>query len=135
MTKQKNSELKTYSIFQGNYFTFPLTNETQGYKELINAIQMKLDTMDVEGRVHYLQEVYNDSLVYEVRGGDHSGFYKRTYSNTNGQIEFTGDPVAVRRKTEFIVQEIQDMINQKLLDHKPAEPNEVKLFPTGVTRE
>lgn len=128
----EKSTLKTFKINQSDYFNYPLTNETQeGYKELIQTIQRKLDIMDTENVTHFLQEVFEDNFVYEIRGGDNSGFYKRTYSNTNGQIEFTGDPVAVRRKTEFVVQEIQDIIDQKKLQANKIQ-QEIKLYPGGI---
>lgn len=83
----------------------PQVNE-QGYRELISAIQAKLDRMDDDAKVHYLTEVYDDKLVYEVHGredGAPGSFYERAYSSTaDGRVEFEGEPKEVIRKVEYV---------------------------------
>jgi hypothetical protein len=38
-----------------------------GYKELVDAARHKIDSMDSENSIHFLHEVYDDFVVYEVR--------------------------------------------------------------------
>lgn len=91
---------------QGRYVSTPQVAENEaGYREKTRDIQSKLDVMDTDAKLHFLVEVYDDWFVYEVQYRDRPGstFYKRTYSLTdNENIEFTGEPVEVRRQVEFI---------------------------------
>lgn len=97
--------LKTMKVLNGVGFT---TSEIaaladSGYRELVDAVRQKLDAMDSETAVHYLAEVYDNSVVYEVRyriGG--VKLYKQGYTFEGGVVELQGSPVEVRRKTEFI---------------------------------
>lgn len=87
-------------------------NQPQGFKEIICAMQTKLNRMDDDIKVHFLQEVFKDYVIYEVRrtGGMFSGpdaaegvLYSRDYKiNGDGSIEFTGEPVVVRRETKYV---------------------------------
>lgn len=78
-----------------------LTNKTD-YTQLQNSVQGKLDSMDVDGAIHYLRALYDDSVVYEVRGNEGAVFYKANYSiNQDGTIEF-GAKETVRRNVEFV---------------------------------
>lgn len=81
----------------------PLNNEL-GYKSLVNSIASKLDGMDDGSKLHFLQEVYEDHFIYEVRtreGG--STLYKRGYSVNEGDesVDFADNPEEVRRKVEY----------------------------------
>lgn len=98
----------TKSLSKEGYSVMSLVNDNeQGHRELISAIQTKLDAIDNDVRIHYLKEVYDDYLVYEVtrrEGG--SALYKRGYQvNMDESVEFTGEPVEVRRKVEYVTME------------------------------
>mgnify|MGYP006280679595 CR=1 FL=1 len=82
----------------------PINNE-QGYRELVNSLQSKLDAMDTHDRVYYLQEVYEDYFVYAVRGREGGEtLYKRGYAvSDSGEVAFAEDAaVEVRRKVEYV---------------------------------
>jgi hypothetical protein len=87
-------------------------NVEQGFRELVQNAQAKLDRMDDDMKIHFLQEIYNDYMVYEIRrrNGDGQGgveLYRRDYEvNNNNEIEFTGDPQRVRREVEYVVQKL-----------------------------
>ena len=85
----------------------------QGYKEVISVLQSKLDRMDDDVKVHFLQEVYDGYCIYEVRFravGDSNSLYRRNYrKNSDGSVEFTGEPVAVQRKVEYITMKKGDL--------------------------
>lgn len=80
-------------------------NVEKGFKELVQNAQMKLDRMDDDTKIHFLQEIYNNHMVYEVRRREQGGseLYKRNYSvNDDESIEFTSDPVKVHRNVEYV---------------------------------
>jgi hypothetical protein len=80
-----------------------ITDADQGYRELVDAVRQKLDSMDSESSIHFLQEVYDDSVIYEVRmrvGG--SRLFKQGYTFNGGVVELQGSPTEVRKKTEYI---------------------------------
>ena len=78
-------------------------NIDQGYKALVDSARAKLDSMDSENTVHYLQEVYDGFLVYEVKmrvGG--MKLYKQEYALNGNLIELKGTPEEVQRKVEYV---------------------------------
>jgi hypothetical protein len=81
----------------------------KGYKELVDNARNKLDRMDDDMKMHFLEEMYEDYLVYEVRRRDGvTELYRRDYSvNESGEIDFTNDPVSVNRTVEYVVQEMK----------------------------
>lgn len=84
------------------------TNVEKGFKELVQNAQVKLDRMDDDTKIHFLQEIYNTYMVYEIRRREQGGseLYKRDYSVGNdGSIEFTCDPVRVQRNVEYVTME------------------------------
>lgn len=124
MKKEFIETLKDLS--RDGYAVSPVTNE-QGYREIGQLLQTKLDTLDNEIKVHILVEVYADSIVYEVynRERGYSTLYKRGYSVVNNGVEFgEDDPVEVRRNVEYVtankMRRTAPSINSKS-DNKMAE--------------
>lgn len=77
------------------------TNEE--YLSLVEAMRKKIDSMDSESVIHFLHEVYDDSIVYEAKmriGG--SRLYKQGYAFNSGVVELQGTPQQVRRKVEYL---------------------------------
>ena len=80
-----------------------IADADQGYRELVDSVRQKLDSMDSESSIHFLSEVYDDYVVYEVRmrmGG--SRLFKQGYTYNNGIVELQGNPLEVRRKVDYI---------------------------------
>jgi hypothetical protein len=79
-------------------------SEEQGYKALVDAVRQKLDAMDSDNSIHFLQEVYEDYIIYEVRlrvGG--SRLFKQNYQfEADGTIALQGNPEEVRKKVEYV---------------------------------
>ena len=74
-----------------------------GFRETSSKIQKKLDAMDTDVKFHNLQEVFEDEFVFSVFTQTDENLFKRSYSvNTDETIEFTGEPIPVTRKTEFV---------------------------------
>ena len=83
-----------------------IANAELGYRETMSTIQSKLDAMDSDLRVHYLEEVHDDYFVYTVRSrerGTSPKLYKRGYSvNDSGAIEFDEEPTEVRKQITYV---------------------------------
>lgn len=73
-------------------------------KALVQNLQTKLDRMDDDIKVHFLEAVYSDYVIYEVHVKDGSKeLYKRTYTaDQDSNITFTGDPIQVRRDVNYV---------------------------------
>ena len=83
-----------------------IANAESGFRERMQTIQSKLDAMDSDLRVHYLEEVYDDFFVYTVRSretGNQAKLYKRGYSvNDSGSLEFAEEPSEVRKQVTYV---------------------------------
>lgn len=76
-----------------------------GFMEISRKIQNKLDRMDSDIRLHFLQEVFDNHFVYKVRNRDsgEESFFQLDYSITDEEeIQFEGEPSEVRREVEFV---------------------------------
>ncbi len=78
--------------------------------ELSRAIQNKLDRMDDDTKVHYLEEVFDDYFIcrMEPRGQDRpvspemKSLFKRNYTVADdGTVEFTGEAQPVIKRVSF----------------------------------
>ena len=102
----KNEELfKTMKeLGKEGYSVNLISNAEAGLRELITNIQMKLDAMDTDLKIHFLQEVYEDHFVYEVRSREGATqLYKRSYTVNEGVIEFAAEePTEVRKQVTYV---------------------------------
>ncbi len=93
-----------------------ITNET-GYRELMDKIRVKLDSMDNDVRVYFLEDVFEDHFVYRSEQRERPGqtkLYKQEYSILENQdIEWSGDPIEVRREVEYVTMEATTMRRTK----------------------
>ena len=110
-----------------------------GMKEKIETLQRKLDQMDTDSKMHFLEEVFKGYCVYRVNMNVGEGipfeqeYYKRTYSvNADGLVEFSGEPIPVRKKIEYKLINAnseggnETMANEKVV--KPCCPEKVDLL-------
>lgn len=89
-------------------------NSDPGYRELVEAAQRKLYSMDSSSVYHILHEIYDSNLVYEANmriGG--SKLFKQEYSYDGGTFELKGDPVEVVRKVEYISVASNNLVRTK----------------------
>jgi hypothetical protein len=100
--------LKSFKeLSQKGYVVSPLNNE-EGFTEISNLLQTKLDTMDTADRRYYLEEVYSDAFVYRVRSNEGgSTLYKRGYTFENGAVNLSEDYAEVRKKVEYVTMEMR----------------------------
>ena len=82
-------------------------NAEKGYKEKMEAVYAALREKETNEVYCYLEEMYDDSIVYSESGKGASKMYKQSYKIESGKIEFVGEPIEVRREVEYVVNAIQ----------------------------
>lgn len=75
----------------------------QGYQEKIRMVYDVLRSMDSEGKYHYLEELYDDALVYQISSNGESKILKQSYVTKDGKIDLVGDPIAVHKEIKYTV--------------------------------
>ena len=108
MKKEKQPDLEAIGAKYLDAGRFnPLLACEEGYRDRITKIQVKLDSMDDDARVHFLTEVFDTHFIYSVAArsaGGEGNLYRRQYQiNVDDSIEFIGEPVAVVKKVEYVV--------------------------------
>mgnify|MGYP007071579546 CR=1 FL=1 len=100
----------------------------QGYQEKMQMVYSKLRTLETDKKYCYLEEMYDDSLVYSQSGEGSSKMYKQTYKIESGKIEFVGEPIEVHKKVEYVVNSgltrTEFSINNKNKEDKKMPKNE-----------
>ena len=98
-----------YEVISKSGFYGLVTNQLQsneaGFMELSRRIQSKLDRMDSELRIHFLEELFDGFFIFRRRNTDTgtTKFFRQSFEqNTNEEVVFTDDPVEVRKEVEFI---------------------------------
>lgn len=79
-----------------------------GFLERADKVQRLLDSMDSNGRIHWLDEILSETeLVYRVDtrqedGNRVSKYFRQTYIvKEDGNIELTGEPVEVKKEVAY----------------------------------
>lgn len=81
-------------------------NET-GYYELASKAQTLLNSKDNGNASFYLEEIFDDAIVYKMYQWDNNGgrtakFFKQSYQeNAAGDLELTGEAVQVKREVSY----------------------------------
>ncbi len=99
----KDLNSKGFSVVQINQ---------EGFSEIMSAIRSKLDQMDNQVKVFFLQEVFEDYFIYQVQSREESStpqaLFKRKYTvSEDSGVEFVGDPVPVTRKVEYVEKKVE----------------------------
>lgn len=97
-------------------------NVDQSLSERVDMIRRKVDTLDTNDSVHYVQDIYDDFVVYEARlrvGG--TRLFKQTYSINNGQVEFTGNPIPVVKKVEYVTAQSSKKVTRTIFNNNNKE--------------
>jgi len=105
---EMNDLLKAFKDLGTKGYAVSLINNEEGFREVSNLLRSKLDAMDTNSRTYYLEEVYADEFIYQIRnGGGGSTLYKRGYSVENGEITMAENPSEVRKSTSYITMKMQ----------------------------
>ena len=101
-----NEIIKSIKEYVGKGYYSLIQINGVGFRDIISAIQSKLDQMNNGTNVHFLKDVFDGYFIYEVESKiAPSGrvLYKRGYTkNIEGGVEFSEDPVLVVKKVEYI---------------------------------
>ena len=108
----KNEQLK--KLNQQGYAVTLITNQ-QGYQELMKKAFNTLNAMDSEEKSHYLEEMYDSTMVYRVRSAaDREGsLFRQSYTvDEAGKLNLTGQPVEVHRDVAYMTfEELKGKLN------------------------
>lgn len=98
----------------------PLMSNQQGMMEIMDMLRRKVDGLDNADKYHILHDVFKSYLIFETRPKDGSGvvsaLYKQNYQVNDNEVVFTGEPIAVKRKVEYVVFS-RIINNQNIGDH------------------
>jgi hypothetical protein len=72
-----------------------------GFQQKISLVNDALHKLDVN-TYHYLEEVYDDYLIYSISGEESRKMYKQGYTLKDGKVELTGDVTEVLRKVNYV---------------------------------
>ena len=101
-----------------------ITDNENGYREKLQLVQSELDGRDTQVKYHYLVELYDSRLVYEIRmQGESTTYYQQNYTvSGNDEVEFVGDPVEVQREVNFVALEEKSFKRTKISsNNKPKK--------------
>lgn len=106
-------------VVKGGYFVSPIAiNGDVGLRDKLSLMQGKLNELDTLQKTYYLQEMFDNYIIYEVvtRNGDtpggNSGLFKQNYSiSNNGEVSLTGDAVEVKKEVSYVAMAGQQQLN------------------------
>jgi len=77
----------------------------EGYNERMSMVYDKLRSLEIPNSsvYYYLEEMYDDYLIYTKNGDNDRTMYKQTYKIESGKVEFVGEPIEVHKKVEYVV--------------------------------
>lgn len=101
MTEEEIKQEKEQRIAQ----LVQLNTNAQGFNELLNKIQRRLDTQDSETQWHSLEEAYDGYFIYRkvVRDAGTSTYHRQAYQiGADGDVEFVGEASVVRKEVSYV---------------------------------
>lgn len=110
--KSKANGMKTEELFKvykdlnkAGFAVSPVVNET-GYMELMQSMSAKFDSMDSGATYYYMEELYDDKVIYRRRNSEFPGnnaLFQQSYEVDEAKkINFVGDPVEVKKETSYL---------------------------------
>ncbi len=95
---------KTFKQLSQEGYVVSILNNEQGYRAIQSALQDKLQDLNTGDSYHYIEEVFDDYIVYS-KWVDGSGetLYKQSYTRDNEEnIVFDGLASEVRKDVQYI---------------------------------
>jgi hypothetical protein len=71
------------------------------WTEIHEWAQRELDRLDSPGRIHFLEEMRDDQIVYSIHREDDVQYYRQMYEAQEDGIRLVGEPVRVRRHISY----------------------------------
>ena len=101
--------LTTFKELSQKGYVVSLINNAQGYREIQEALSTKLRDLDTNDSYHYIEEVYDDYIIYSkwVDGGGDT-LYKQDYDmDDKSNIVFNGLSSEVRKNVEYVTMKMR----------------------------
>ena len=117
--------LTSKELLKEGYGIHLISNET-GFREIMTNIQQKLDQLDNDIRVHFLEELFDGNFIYRIhsRESGETSYFRRTYAvQPDGSVDFTGDPVQVRKDVTFQTLEAKKLKRTNFKTSKTMKQN------------
>jgi hypothetical protein len=116
--EQLNIKDNVLALLKEGFTTFHINQE--GFREVMDLIQNKLNSMDDGTKYHYLVDCFSNDFVYAVRSNREDILYKQNYSIANdNSIVFNGDAIKVKRDVDYI--EVNKLEVNKMADEKKCK--------------
>lgn len=139
-TPEAHETLKTPKQLVGEGFSLSINRLS--YQDISIKIQEKLDKMDDDEKLHFLDQCYEGYFIYRIgkRGDLPPGFpmapegelYRRDYEvKENESVEFLGEPIAVTKRVEYVALENSEGVETMAKKDKevtPCCPEKVELL-------
>jgi len=102
------------TICRKGYSVNQIGNHTDtGYREKMDAVYATLRGLDTNDSYNYLEEMYDDELIYSKSSKDGTKMYKQSYKFESGKIELIGEPVEVHKKVEYVLNQLNNNESKK----------------------
>ena len=101
--------LTTFQELSEKGYVVSLLNNEMGFREIQEALQVKLQSLNADGKYHYIEEVFDDAIVYSkwADGGGET-LYKQGYTmDDSGNIAFDGVRTEVKKKVEYVTNKMR----------------------------
>jgi len=101
--------LTTFQELSQKGYVVSLLNNEMGFREIQEALQAKLQSLNTDGKYHYIEEVFDDSIVYSKwADGEGETLYKQEYTmDDSGNIVFDGMRIEVKKKVEYVTNKMR----------------------------
>jgi len=124
---EMNGLLKSFKDLASKGYAVSLINNEEGFREISNLLRSKLDAMDTNSRTYYLEEVFADEFIYQIRNGEGgSTLYKRGYSVENGEVTMDENLTEVRKSTSYVTMAMKRTKNNIETNEKEDNMSETK---------
>jgi len=111
---KETEEKRLKRIREDGYSLYQIGNHSDtGYREKMDAVYATLRGMDTNDNYNYLEEMYDDELIYSKSSKDGTKMYKQSYKFESGKIEFVGEPVEVHKKVEYVLNQLNNNESKK----------------------
>ena len=117
----KNEDMVVHLQLNGYSINEIIDHSDPGYNEKMNLVGTKLRSLDTKDSYTYLEEMYDDYLVYNVSGPDSRKMYKQSYKIEGGKIEFVGEPIEVHKKVDYVVNSNNPFVRTKPVKNKEEQ--------------
>jgi len=92
------------SLNNEGYAISPIVINEEGLREKLDGLRLMVNGLDTEQQHHYLEEAYDNYVIYEAYNKDGERLMKQSYSVNaeTGDYSFVGEPVEVEKQVSYV---------------------------------